>query len=152
MKNDFNDLFTAMDTLKVSNGMYFNMAVFYETLSILGKSEIRVEDLVIVPFYIYNQKVLELYDYTLNIRQVDKPNADNFILKKTGKLSVKDIKPEIEHKLRRCYIEVIKPNQFIKASKLLEFFQYVRNSPEVKENVIHGFNEFMDQNLYFEFY
>ena len=62
-----------------------------------------LEDITILPYYIHNKRIMELYDYELNIRLVDSPDVDRSILKRTGKLSIDEIDTRVLSKLQNCY-------------------------------------------------
>ena len=152
MERNFNDVLMMLDVHNISDINYYKLTNLDDILTELGNFNIVTEELIITPFYICNRKTLELYYHELNIRLVDIPSADNFILNKTGKVKLKNIKPKVERNLRRCYLEVVKPNTSFPSSKLKEFIEYVINSPEVKNDAMHCFHEFNTDNLYFEVY
>jgi hypothetical protein len=152
MEVNIYDLFTKMDIFKVSNGKYYKLVDFEKILNHLSESNVEVDEHIITPFYICDKGVLELYDYELNIRQVDSPNIDNFILIKTGKTSLNEVNPVIKQKIRKCYLETIKPNKYLQVSKLQEYFCYVRTSSDLRESINDYLNEYEENKLFFEVY
>ena len=152
MRKNLRDLFLKLEVLKVSNGSYYNLIDFFNILNQLGKVDIYVDEYILTPFYICNNKVLELYDYELNIRLVESPSFNTFVLRATGKANFTDVDPEIIRKFENRYLETILPNKSLPVSKLLEFIRYVRKSNEIEKRVCDCFHEFHDSKLYFEVY
>ena len=152
MEKSLHDLLADMNTVKISNARYYKWLDFYDVLNRNIEAKILSDDYIITPFYIRNQKVLELYYYELNIRQVDAPGRDNFILEKTAKKSIKDVPPSILQNFTRCYLEVINPCKFMSARDLHSYFGYVKDSNDLKEELINYLHEFDDEKLYFEVY
>lgn len=146
------DLLNTISVLERSNTKYYKLNDLYNVLEKMSEEEIEVEDTILTPFYICDLGILEIYDYELNIRLVERPNAENFILTKTGKKSIDQVSSEIEEKLRSCYLELVKPQKLISTDSVEEFVNYVRSSPEIKERIGEYLHEFDDNKLYFEIY
>ena len=43
------------------------------------------------PYYVHGNKWFELYEFELNIRQVEKFDFEKYLLKKTGRTKLKDV-------------------------------------------------------------
>lgn len=129
---------------------YYNLNNFLNTLDEIDEENIKMEDMIITPFYISDLGILELYDFELNFRLVKQDNQENFMLEKTGKQNIGDIPSEIRKKLENCYIEVVKPNKSLSIFKLREYMLYVKNSKEINERVIQALEEYDTNRLYFE--
>ncbi|MCL2047778.1 MAG: hypothetical protein FWG87_03520 [Defluviitaleaceae bacterium] len=152
MKKNLCDLFKEMNPLKISNGDYYNVVAFCDILNQLEETDIYVNEHIITPFYIYNNKVLELYDYSLNIQQVDSPNFNNFILEETGKTKLNEINNSIIQKYEKCYLETIRPNKYLPIAKLQEYLHYLRTVTDIKDRIFDYLNEFYEDKLYIELY
>lgn len=152
MVKSLNDLLNTIGALERPNTKYYKLNDFHNALNKISGEKIEVEDIILTPFYICDLGILEIYDYELNIRLVDLPSEENFILIKTGKKSINEVNSEIEQKLRSCYLEVVKPQKFLSTDMVEKFVNYVKNSPEIKERIEKYLHEFDDDRLYFEIY
>lgn len=152
MVKSLNDLLNTISALERSNTKYYKLNDLHNALNKIAGEKIEVEDIILTPFYICGLGILEIYDYELNIRLVDLPSEENFILIKTGKKSISEVNSEIEQKLRSCYLEVVKPQKFLSTDMVEKFVNYVKNSPEIKERMEKYLHEFDDDRLYFEIY
>ena len=149
---DLFDLFAKMDVLELSNAKYYKLLDFCDVLSHLCEADVEIDECIITPFYICDQRVLELYDYELRILKVSKPNVENYILNITGKLNLEEVNPTIIEKLKKCYLEVQSPNKTLPVCELKRYTQFVRNSEEIKERILRYQNEFDEGKLFFEVY
>lgn len=147
-----NDLLDVTKTINLSNAKYYELNSFDDNLAQLSEAEVIADDAILTPFYICEQGILEIYDYELNIRKVNSPSTNNFILTKTGKKSLDEVDPAIEQKLKHCYIEIILPKQSLSVNKLQEYVNYLRNSFEVKARISDTLHEFCDSKFFFEVY
>ena len=152
MTTTLKDLLQTMPTIKISNGVYYNLKEFNNILNRMAGQQIEVEDTILMPFYIRSSRVLEIYDYAINIRLVDLPNEENYILAKTGKDSMNEVDADLREKLSSCYLEVIKPEKFLLIDGLNECVNYVLTSPELRKRIYDYLHEFDDNKFYFEFY
>ena len=152
MVKSLNDLFNTISALERSNTKYYKLNDLHNALNKISGEEIEVEDTILTPFYICDLGILEIYDYELNIRLVDRPSEENFILTRTGKKSINEVSSEIEQKLRSCYLELVKPQKFLSTDMLKKYVDYVKTSPEIKERIGEYLHEFDEDKLYFEIY
>lgn len=152
MVKNLYDLLNTISALERLNTKYYNLNDFHDALDKISGEEVEVDDTILTPFYICDSGILEIYDYELNIRLVDRSNEENFILTKTGKKSINEVNPEIEQKIRSCYLELVKPQKFLSNDLLKKYVDYVRTSPEIKERIGEYLHEFDDDKLYFEIY
>ena len=152
MPKSLNDLINSISALERSNTKYYRLNDLHNALNKMYGEEIEVDDAILTPFYICDLGVLEIYDYELNIRLVDQPSGETFILTKTGKKSINEVNSEIEQKLRSCYLELVKPQRFLLINMLEKYVDYVKNSPEIKERIRENLHEFDNDKLYFEIY
>lgn len=147
-----NDLLNSISTLERSNTKYYRLNDLHNVFIKMHGEHIEIDDTILTPFYICDLGVLEIYDYELNIRLVDRPSEETFILTKTGKKSIDEVSTEIKQKLRSCYLELVKPQRFILINMLEKYIEYVKTSPEIKERISEYLHEFDNDKLYFEIY
>jgi len=152
MAKNLNDLLNSISTFEKSNTKYYRLNDLHNALNKMCGEEIEVDDTILTPFYICDLGVLEIYDYELNIRLVDRPSEEVFILTKTGKDNINEVSIEIERKLRSCYLELVKPKRFLLTNILKKYVDYIKTSPEIKERISEYLHEFNSDNLYFEFF
>ena len=133
----------------VANNKYYSLLSLLEVLSKL-EEDIFLEDIIIIPYYIYNNRVMELYDYELNIRVIDKPDVEKYILQRTGKQSIKEIEPRILNKLKNCYIGLDRKNGILTTNMLIQYIHYVLDSTELQDRVEKSLGDFSESEYYFE--
>ena len=152
MVKSLNDLLNSINTIERSNTKYYRLNDLHNALTKMYGEEIEVDDTILTPSYICDLGVLEIYDYELNIRLVDRPSEETFILTKTGKKSIDEVSIEIEQKLRSCYLELVKPQRFLLSNIMEKYVDYVKTSPEIEERISQYLHEFDNDKLYFEIY
>ena len=152
MMKSLNDLLKSISTIERSNTKYYSLNDLHNVLKKMYGEKIKVDDAILTPFYICELGVLEIYDYELNLRLVDQPSFETFILTKTGKKSINEVNTEIERKLRSCYVELVKPQKFLLTNMLADYVDYVKNSYEIKERISLYLHEFDNNKLYFVIY
>lgn len=146
------DLLDVTNVINLSNAKYYELNSFDDNLAQLSEAEVIADDAILTPFYICEQGILEIYDYELNIRKVNSPSINHFILTKTGKKSLDEVDPAIKQKLKHCYVEILLPKQSLSVSKLQEYVDYLKNSFEVKARISDTLYEFCDSKFFFEVY
>lgn len=146
------DLLNSISTIEMAHTKYYRLNDLYNVLNKMHGEEIEVDDTILTPFYICDLGRLEIYDYELNIRLVDRPSEETFMLTKTGKKNIDEVDNEIKQKLRNCYLELVKPQRFISVNRLKNYIEYVRTSPEIKERISEYLHEYDTDKLYFENY
>jgi hypothetical protein len=152
MAKSLDDLINSISALERSNTKYYRLNDLHNALNKMYGEEIEINDAILTPFYICDLGVLEIYDYELNIRLVERPSEETFILTKTGKKSINEVSSEIVQKLRNCYLEIVKPQRFLLTNMLEKYVDYVKTSPEIKERISEYLHEFDNDKLYFEIY
>jgi hypothetical protein len=131
---------------------YYNLLEFKKMIEQVAIDEI--EDFILTPFYITDKLTLEIYDYELYIRCVDKPNFEKYLLNKTGKNSILEIDSKIKEKFKMCYIELEKGKDLKVEVEIFinKYLDYLLNSEEIRIRIEQQTGEFDSKNLYFEFY
>ena len=149
---NINDILVRLPILKQYGSEYYNFLSLYEILTSIVENEISIDDLVIVPFYITSDITLELYDYEFNIRIVNKPNIENYLLKKTGKKRVEDIDNDIINKTKKCYIEITPDRNSDAIFYMKEYLHYCLNNNVIRNRIENKTGCYDANNLYFEMY
>lgn len=151
-KSFYRKLLEKVNNKIIANSIYFkidNVTRFNDELSKLIHD---IDSIVIIPFYITEKGVYEIYDYELDILFNSGAEVDSLILEKTGKSNINDIDTAILNKLRNC-IYVINP--FDKASLIIalkKYFEFLDKDKEFKERIPESMGVFEKDNLYFEIY
>ncbi|MCI9127233.1 MAG: hypothetical protein HFG28_08555 [Eubacterium sp.] len=136
---------------KISNEELYKLSEFEEKLKLTNIKTFESDDLIIMPYYIDNNKIYELYAYELNVRIVDKIDFDTYIKKITGKEKIEDIPDNIIILHKHCYIGITN-NQGLSKEKLYEYIIYLQNSQQIKEEIQKTFSTYDKDKLYFEIY
>lgn len=85
-------------------------------------------DLVITPYYIVNNRRMELYEFTLSIRIVKSPRGKEWLfLEETGKKTIEEIDSSVIDKLDNTYYEVLDGDYKYLASCLQRYIEYMIN-------------------------
>lgn len=107
--------------LEKFNTKMYNLVDFYEKIKQLKNESLETKDFVLIPFYIQNEKRLELYYCELNIRVVRKIDRKKLLSDKTGKSDINEIPKDIIERYKICCIEIL-DNEISKENIL----QYIR--------------------------
>lgn len=146
------NILAEVHAIKKNNGLYYSINHFQKVIKQNINKHIEVVDTIITPFYICDSGILEIYDFELNIRLVDIPQSDTFLLTQTGMSSIEDIEINIKEKLLKCYIEIVNPQRSLPITRINEYISYVITATEIRERVGENVESYNNQNLYFEVY
>ncbi|WP_025692072.1 hypothetical protein [Paenibacillus zanthoxyli] len=92
--------------LNYNGDTYFSLERLTFLTNILSKNEL-ITELVITPYYFFDDRIMELYDYALSIKIVESIGSrEAFLLEETGKKSIEEIDLEVVEKLDNTYFEV----------------------------------------------
>lgn len=145
-------LIQTLDITRVSNGRYYNLRDLQECLNHYPGELIEVGDYILVPYYIYMGKVLELYEYELTIVADKTQSFEEYILEFTGRKSIDDIPVCIIERKKRCYIECIENSRMMKTENLREYIRFLLSDKELQSQVIRAWKPFDAGNLFVELY
>ena len=101
---------------------------------------IEMEECLITPYYIHDDKRMELYQYEFCCTSED--DFEDFILKLTGKEKIEDIPEEVCCLRRKCFSTCDEPNG------LADFLTFLFNSKTLKEEIKKAFGYYIAENLY----
>ena len=99
-----------------------------------------MEECIITPYYIQDDKRMELYQYEFCC--TNEVNFEEFILKLTGKEKIGDISEEIWHLRRKCFSTFDEPNG------LTDFLTFLFDNKVLIEEIIKVFGDYVAENLY----
>ncbi|MFR2534668.1 MAG: hypothetical protein ACLS95_05505 [Clostridia bacterium] len=146
------DIIKNFKITKISNEKLYQMSDLEKALNLSNEDEFDIDELVIIPFYIEEGKLYELYAFELNIRVVKERNFDKYMLKFTGQEKMEDIPLWIIERQKKCYIEIKEDERTISKTRIQEYLNYINNSEEIKEDITSVYGNFTKDNLYFELY
>ncbi|ANU46957.1 hypothetical protein ADH76_29845 [Enterocloster clostridioformis] len=152
MKN-IQDIIRALNTIELPNGeVLYSFVEFYEVIKKTCGDYVSTDDCIITPYYVLGERRMELYEYELNIRLVESPNFEKYLLRKTGKFKVDDIPEEVILLQRNCYFEVLKTENKISKQKIKQYIDFLYNNNCLKHQIKQAFGKFKKEQLLFEFY
>ena len=134
--------------LKRRNNIYFTLNSLKKLPNIIKDIKIT-DDLRIVPYYFFDDAIMEPYEYILSLRVVNKiKSKTDYFLKETGKKNLSEINYEVIELLDNTYYEVLEndiENFIIYLQKYLSFIH-------IRENkMLNSFrNEMNSHNAVFD--
>lgn len=143
----------SLNPIKTFNGeLLYNFLEFYRQLDNYDDKYIGIYDCILTPYYVYNQKRFELYEFELNIRLVEEYNFEKHLLQKTGRTKLVDVPQEVYKLHEYCYIELLKTKNKISKKKIQKYIEFLFNNEKLKFQIQKAFNRFKLEELFFEFY
>ena len=129
---------TTLRTVEYAGEIFINLQELDELLK--KDILIELEEVLIIPYYIQDNKRLELYQYEF----VSTNDCDfrDYILKLTGKKRIEDIPEDILHLRKKCFAKVDESN------KLREFLEFLFQNKNLQEEVEKAFGNYVEENLY----
>lgn len=101
---------------------------------------IEPDEYLVVPYYIQNNKRMELYQYEFCC--TGELNFKEYILKLTGKENIEDIPEEIVHLRRNCFSSYDEPNG------LADYLKFLFENQSLREEIERVFGHYTAENLY----
>lgn len=106
--------------------------------------KIEMEECLITPYYIQDNKRMELYQYEFCC--TDEFDFEEYILKLTGKEKIEDISEEILFLRKKCFSTCNKP------SGLADFLKFLLENKILKKEIEQVFGNYIVENLYVVIY
>lgn len=129
---------TVLETIEYAGEIFINLQELDEFLKV--ETSIEMEEVLITPYYIQDDKRLELYKYEFCcIKDCD---FKDYVLKLTGKKLIEDISEEILAIRNICFATVDEPN------KLKDFLEFLFQNKNLQKEVKQVFGEYVAKNLY----
>ena len=138
VKMRITEINTVIKSVEYSGESFINLPELYNLL----KTDFRIEmeECLITPYYIQDNKRMELYQYEFCC--TNEVNFEEFILKSTGKEKIEDISEEIYCLRRNCFSTCDEPN------RLADFLQFLFDNKILKEEIKKVFGDYTAENLY----
>ena len=126
------------------NEVFINLVDFLRVLELDLENQIKMDSCVITPYYIADNKRMELYQYEFLLS--DEYDFEDYILIKTGKKKIENIPDEVLMLRNKCFA---KANE---KQKLIDYLHFLLFSQELKNEVESVFGDFYKFNLYVSIY
>ncbi len=129
---------TAIKSVEYAGEIFINL----QELDDLLKTDFRIEmeECLITPYYIQNNKRMELYQYEFCC--TGEFDFEEYILKLTGKDKIEDISEEICCLRKNCFSTCDEPNG------LADYLKFLFDSKTLKEEIKKVFGDYIAENLY----
>ena len=133
---------TKMRYVKYAGEEFINLREFDSFLKTI--KTIEMEECLIAPFYIQNNKRMELYQYEFCC--TNEENFENYILRITGKEKIDDVSQEIINLKSNCFSTCNESN------RLAEYIKYLFENKKIKNEVMQTFGEYDANNMFIVIY
>jgi len=129
---------TAIKSVEYAGEIFINL----QELDNLLKTDVRIEmeECLITPYYIQDNKRMELYQYEFCC--TGEFDFEEYILKLTGKDKIEDISEEICCLRKNCFSTCDEPNG------LADFLKFLFDNKRLKEEIKKVFGDYIAENLY----
>lgn len=129
---------TAIKSVEYAGEIFINL----QELDNLLKTDFRIEmeECLITPYYIQDNKRMELYQYEFCC--TGEFDFEEYILKLTGKDKIEDISEEICCLRKNCFSTCDEPNG------LADFLKFLFDNKTLKEEIKKVFGYYIAENLY----
>lgn len=129
---------SAIKSVEYAGEIFVNLQELKKLLNTNFKIEMM--DCLIIPYYIQNNKRMELYQYEFCC--TSEFDFQQYILKLTGKEKIEDVSKEIFYLRRNCFSTCDEPNG------LVNFLEFLFESETLKEEIMQAFGDYIPENLY----
>ncbi len=129
---------TVIKSVEYAGEIFINL----QELDNLLKNDFRIEmeECIITPYYIQDNKRMELYQYEFCC--TDEFDFEGYILKLTGKEKIEDISEDICCLRRNCFSACDEPNG------LVDFLKFLLDNKTLQEEIKKVFGDYIVENLY----
>lgn len=129
---------TVIKSIEYAGEIYINL----QELDNLLKTDVRIEmeECLITPYYIQDNKRMELYQYEFCC--TDEIDFEEYILKLTGKEKKEEISEEIFCLRKNCFSSCDEPNG------LADFLKFLFENKNLKTEIEKVFDDYIAENLY----
>jgi len=140
MNISFANLINSLTKLEYCGEALYNIDELYSKLDVVDTIAVPENaKYLLVPFYVSEQTVYEIYWCEFTVQMVDSPNFKNYLLDRTGKETIDQIDDVIVERMQNLYIEVVMPESAITASEIKKCLSYIKNSEELIKDVTTAF-------------
>lgn len=129
-------------SVEYAGEIFVNLQELNELLKMNFK--IEMEDCLITPYYIQDNRRMELYQYEFCC--TNELEFQQYILKLTGKEKIEDVSKEIYILRRNCFSTCDEPNG------LADFLKFLFENKDLKKEIKQVFGDYIPENLYATIY
>lgn len=137
-KMKITEINTVIKSIEYTGEILINLQELYNLL--MTDFSIEMEECIITPYYIQDNKRMELYQYEFYC--TDKLDFEDYILRLTGKEKIEDVSEEVFYLRRNCFSMCKEP------SGLADFLKFLFQNKILKEEVKQAFGSYAVENLY----
>lgn len=132
------EISTVIKSVEYAGEIFINLQELDDLLKTDFKLE--MEECLITPYYIQDNKRMELYQYEFCC--TDEFDFEKYILKLTGKEKIEDISEEILSLRKKCFSTCDEP------SGLADFLKFLLENKILKKEIEQVFGNYIVENLY----
>ena len=125
-------------SVEYAGEIFINLYELYNLLK--ADFRIEMEECLITPYYIQEDRRMELYQYEFCC--TNEVNFEEFILKLTGKEKMEDISEEICYLRRKCF------STYEESNGLADYLKFLLDSKTLQEEIKKVFGDYIAENLY----
>lgn len=127
----------------------FQAKAFRDCLVDLRASELSADDFILTPYYVFPEKILELYEYEFRFSKGGF-SLEQHLLNLTGQKSLLYIPEDVLRRQKECYVTCDRGRIHVK--QLLRYIDFIFSEQSIQEQGMAYAPTFSTENLYFEFY
>lgn len=137
-KMKITEISTVIKSVEYTGEVFINLQELDDLLKTDFK--IEMEECLITPYYIQDNRRMELYQYEFCC--TSELDFEEYILKLTGKEKIEDVSEEIFYLRKNCFSTCNEPN------RLADFLKFLLRNKSLKEEIKQVFGNYAVENLY----
>ena len=129
---------TIIKSVECVGEIFINLQELHNLL----KTDVRIEmeECIITPYYLHDDKRMELYQYEFCC--TNEVDFEEFVLRLTGKEKIGDVSEEILYLRRKCFSACDEPN------RLIDFLTFLFDNKVLIDEIKKVFGNYIPENLY----
>ncbi len=132
------DINKKLRTIEYAGELFVNLQELRELLR--NEPLVEMEETLITPYYIQDNKRLELYQYEFCC--TEDCTFEDYILTQTGKNQIKEVPQEIIYLRKKCFATYEEEN------KLKDYIDFIFENRTLQNEVVNSFGNYTPENLY----
>lgn len=129
---------TVVKTIEYAGEIFINLQELYKLLK--TDCKIEMEECLVTPYYIQDDKRMELYQYEFCC--TGEMSFEEYLLRLTGKKNIEDIPGEIFRLRRNCF------SICEESDRLAVFLDFLFGNKTLEEEIERVFGDYNVENLY----
>lgn len=148
---EFKEFLKKIPLIDLNQMDLYNITSLKKQLLLINNKELYVssESYIIVPYYILNHQIYELYGFNLYISNEYK-DVYNYLEDKV-KSRIENIPLDIIERTKHCFIDVYGKSLYNIYRELKDYLDFITNSQEFSNRVEEAFNQEFDQQNYLSY-